>query len=130
MPAPLDALGIGEAALVGTSGESIPGAARVTLTWGRHLPTLEAPATMNPLILNWLRDVAGVTAATCAPLHQTLSRTSRRRLDQPVESRTLHTGNGPPVYPPKTPANGRPEAISPDHSTPAFAQLNAKLDNQ
>lgn len=63
MPAPLDALGIGEAALVGTSGESIPGAARVTLTWGRHLPTLEAPATMNPLILNWLRDVAGVTAA-------------------------------------------------------------------
>ncbi|MFI9380437.1 alpha/beta fold hydrolase [Kutzneria sp. NPDC052558] len=33
---------------------SIPGAVRVRLPWAGHLPTLEAPATMNPLILNWL----------------------------------------------------------------------------
>jgi pimeloyl-ACP methyl ester carboxylesterase len=33
---------------------SIPGAVRVTLPWAGHLPTLEAPATMNPLLLNWL----------------------------------------------------------------------------
>lgn len=33
---------------------SIPGAMQVTLPWAGHLPTLEAPARMNPLILNWL----------------------------------------------------------------------------
>jgi pimeloyl-ACP methyl ester carboxylesterase len=34
--------------------ESIPGAVRLALPWAGHLPTLEAPDTMNPLILNWL----------------------------------------------------------------------------
>jgi 3-oxoadipate enol-lactonase len=34
--------------------ESIPGAVRVALPWAGHLPTLEAPDTMNPLILDWL----------------------------------------------------------------------------
>jgi len=38
--------------------ESIPGAARVDLAWAGHLPTLEDPATMNPLILAWLSDGA------------------------------------------------------------------------
>jgi pimeloyl-ACP methyl ester carboxylesterase len=33
---------------------SIPDAVRVALPWAGHLPTLEAPARMNPLILNWL----------------------------------------------------------------------------
>ncbi|MDT4988186.1 MAG: 3-oxoadipate enol-lactonase [Micromonosporaceae bacterium] len=34
--------------------ESIPGATRVCLSWAGHLPTVENPATMNPLILTWL----------------------------------------------------------------------------
>jgi 3-oxoadipate enol-lactonase len=41
--------------------ESIPGALLVALPWAGHLPTLEAPATMNPLILHWL-DPSAVSA--------------------------------------------------------------------
>jgi pimeloyl-ACP methyl ester carboxylesterase len=38
---------------------SIPDATRVRLSWAGHLPTMEDPATMNPLILTWLSaDVA------------------------------------------------------------------------
>ncbi len=33
---------------------AIPGALRVSLPWAGHLPTLEDPDTMNPLILKWL----------------------------------------------------------------------------
>jgi 3-oxoadipate enol-lactonase len=33
---------------------SIPGATRVRLSWAGHLPTLEDPDTVNPLILTWL----------------------------------------------------------------------------
>ncbi|GAB1691813.1 alpha/beta fold hydrolase [Krasilnikovia sp. M28-CT-15] len=35
--------------------ESIPGSVRVDLTWAGHLPTVEDPAAVNPLILSWLR---------------------------------------------------------------------------
>lgn len=39
--------------------KSIPGAVRVALPWAGHLPALEAPALINPLVLNWLgADVA------------------------------------------------------------------------
>jgi pimeloyl-ACP methyl ester carboxylesterase len=51
--------------------ESIPGATRVDLAWAGHLPTLEDPVTMNPLILSWLHpDPPG----------------PRRRADPPLES--------------------------------------------
>ncbi|GAB1641284.1 alpha/beta fold hydrolase [Krasilnikovia sp. MM14-A1259] len=42
--------------------ESIPGSTRVDLAWAGHLPSLEDPATVNPLILTWLQE--GQSAVT------------------------------------------------------------------
>jgi pimeloyl-ACP methyl ester carboxylesterase len=42
--------------------ESIPGAASLDLAWAGHLPTLEDPATMNPLLLTWLNADAATYA--------------------------------------------------------------------
>ena len=33
---------------------AIPGAIRLALPWAGHLPTLEDPVAINPLLLEWL----------------------------------------------------------------------------